>query len=390
MSALRQGPGRAAATGAASGFDIGACRRLVVKIGSALLTDDDGKLDRRWLAGVAADVAVRRQAGQQIIIVSSGAISIGSNVLGINRRRSRLEELQAAAAAGQVHLVHAYQEAFDAHGIAVAQVLLALGDTEDRRRFLNARGTLETLLEHGVVPVVNENDTVATEEIRYGDNDRLAARVAQMVMAEGLLLLSDVDGLYAADPRRDPQARHIPEVDGITADITAMAGDTRSDSGSGGMTTKLQAARIATHAGCSTVIASGAVCNPVAALLHGARCTVFHARGTPAAARKQWLAGALDVKGALELDAGAVAALSKGGSLLPVGVVSVSGSFSRGDPVLLIGPGGDELGRGLTAYASDEAARILRCRSGEIASRLGYQGRSVMVHRNDLVMFGKE
>ncbi len=382
-------PGQAS-KGPVGGFDLARCRRLVVKIGSSLLTDDDGKVNRRWLAGVAADVSARREAGQQMVIVSSGAISIGSNVLGINRRRSRLEELQAAAAAGQVHLVHAYQEAFDAHGIAVAQVLLALGDTEDRRRFLNARGTLETLLEHGVVPVVNENDTVATEEIRYGDNDRLAARVAQMVMAEGLLLLSDVDGLYTADPREHPDAEHIPEVGAITAGIAAMAGEARSGFGSGGMTTKLQAARIAIHAGCATVIGSGAVYNPLAALLNGGRCTVFHARGTPAAARKQWLAGALDVKGVLALDAGAVAALAKGSSLLPVGVVSVAGDFSRGDPVLLTGPDGEELGRGLAAYASDEAARIVRCRSGEIASRLGYQGRSVMVHRNDLVLFGKE
>lgn len=390
MTVRRQASGQPATAAVGGGFDLAACRRLVVKIGSALLTDDDGKVNRRWLAGVAADVASRREAGQQIVIVSSGAIAIGSNVLGIKRRRSRLEELQAAAAAGQVHLVHAYQEAFDAHGIAVAQVLLALGDTEDRRRFLNARGTLDTLLERGVVPVVNENDTVATEEIRYGDNDRLAARIAQMIMAEGLLLLSDVDGLYTADPATDPEAEHLAEVDGITAEITAMAGDARSGFGSGGMATKLQAARIATHAGCSTVIGSGAVYNPIAALVGGARCTVFQARGTPAAARKQWLAGALNVEGCLELDAGAVSALANGGSLLPVGVISVSGSFSRGDPVLLIGPGGEELGRGLTAYGSAEAVRILRCRSGDIATRLGYEGRSVMVHRNDLVLFGRE
>lgn len=387
MSAPRRVPEPATAHG---GFDLAACRRLVIKIGSSLLTDDEGKVNRRWLAGVAADVAASRKAGQQIVIVSSGAISIGSNVLRINRRRARLEELQAAAAAGQVHLVHAYQEAFDTHGIAVAQVLLTLGDTEDRRRFLNARGTLETLLERRVVPIVNENDTVATEEIRYGDNDRLAARVAQMIMAEGLLLLSDVDGLYTADPGTHPEAEHIGQVTGITAEIAAMAGEARSGLGSGGMATKLQAARIATHAGCSTVIGSGAVYNPVAALLGGARCSVFHARGTPAAARKQWLAGVLDVKGAMELDAGAVAALDRGGSLLPVGVVSVSGSFTRGDPVLLLGPAGEELGRGLAAYGSGDAARIVRCRSGDIASRLGYAGRPVMVHRNDLVLFGKK
>ena len=378
------------AAGTLRQFSLAACRRLVIKIGSALLTNEEGTVGRAWLAGVAADVAAARKNGQQVIVVSSGAISIGSRLLAIDRRRSRLEALQAAAAAGQVHLVRAWQEAFDAYGIAVAQILLALGDTENRRRFLNARGTLEKLLEHGVLPVVNENDTVATEEIRYGDNDRLAARVAQLVMADGLLLLSDVDGLYTADPGRDPGATHVREVTAITPEIEAMAAGARSPFGSGGMATKVQAARIAIHAGCTTVIASGRPERPISALLAGGRCTVFRASATPAAVRKQWLAGALAIGGSLTLDAGAVAALRGGASLLPVGVTAVSGAFSRGDPVLLLGAQGEEVGRGLAAYSAEEAGRILRCRSGEIAARLGYQGRAVMVHRDDLVMFGKE
>ena len=362
-------------------------RRLVIKIGSALLTDGTGKVNRLWLAGVAEDIASLRAAGQEVLVVSSGAISIGCGVLGIGRRRTRLDELQAAAAAGQVQLVHAYQEALNAHGLAVAQILLTLGDTENRPRYLNARGTLVKLLAHGVIPVINENDTVATDEIRYGDNDRLAARVAQMVMADGLVLLSDVDGFYTSDPGRDRDARHIAEVDRITDDMFAMAGVSRSGLGSGGMTTKLQAARIATHAGCSTIVANGAVERPIDSLRHGARHTVFHAGSTPAAARKQWLAGVLDVRGKLQLDRGAAAALAGGSSLLPVGVTGVFGDFCRGDPVTLVGEDGVELGRGLVAYESDEAAKIAGCRSADIGLRLGYPARSAMVHRNDLVLF---
>jgi glutamate 5-kinase len=273
-------------------FDPDNYTRLVVKIGSALLTDADGRVNRRWLGGVADDVAALRTAGKDVLVVSSGAIAIGSGILGVTRRRARLDELQAAAAAGQVRLVHAWQEALAVHDIAAAQVLLTLGDTEDRRRWLNARGTLSRLLAHGVVPVINENDTVATEEIRYGDNDRLAARVAQMVMADCLLLLSDVDGLYSADPNRQDAAVHVPRVEAITDEIIAMAGSSRSEIGSGGMATKLVAARIATYSGCATLVASGAVERPIAGLIRGARHTVFRPRGTPAAARKQWLAGA--------------------------------------------------------------------------------------------------
>ena len=373
-----------------SGIELNKLRRLVIKIGSSLLVNQDGRLDRDWLSGLAEDIATLNAASQQLLIVSSGAIAIGSNVLGINPRRARLEELQAAAAAGQVQLVYAFQEALGVHGIAAAQVLLTLDDTENRRRFLNARGTLSKLLEHRIVPVINENDTVATEEIRYGDNDRLAARVAQMVMADGLVLLSDVDGFYTADPGKHPDARHIPTVSRISDEMFEMAGESRSELGSGGMLTKLQAARIATRAGCSTIVASGANERPLHALANGGKCTVFKAEGTPAAARKQWLAGILEVRGELRLDPGAATALANGKSLLPVGLVEVVGNFRRGDAVTLVGANGEELGRGLAAYASDEATEIIGCRSEQIEPKLGYRGRTVMVHRDDLVLFGRD
>jgi glutamate 5-kinase len=373
-----------------SGVELNNLQRLVIKIGSSLLVNQAGRLDRDWLSGLAEDIASLHAANHQLLVVSSGAIAIGSTVLGINPRRSRLEELQAAAAAGQVQLVHAYQEALGEHGVSAAQILLTLDDTENRRRFLNAKGTLGKLLEHGVVPIINENDTVATEEIRYGDNDRLAARVAQMVMADGLVLLSDVDGFYTADPGKNPDAEHIPAVAKISDEMFAMAGESKSDTGSGGMATKLQAARIATHAGCSTIVASGAVEHPLHALANGGKCTVFKAEGTPAAARKQWLAGILEVRGELRLDPGAATALANGSSLLPVGLVEVVGNFRRGDAVTLVGANGEELGRGLAAYASDEAEVIIGCRSEQIEPKLGYRGRSVMVHRDDLVLFGRE
>jgi glutamate 5-kinase len=365
-------------------------RRLVVKVGSSLLVDDQGRLNRRWLKTLAADIAELQGAGHELLIVSSGAIAIGSSVLGINKRRARLADLQAAAAAGQVQLVHAYQEELGHHDISAAQILLTPEDTENRRRFLNARGTLGKLLERGVVPIINENDTVATEEIRYGDNDRLAARVAQLVMADALVLLSDVDGLYTADPGKDPDARHIPEVTRITPETEAMAGETRSDIGSGGMATKILAARIATHAGCSTIIAAGTAEHALKSLAGGARCTVFTAEGTPAAARKQWLAGVLEVQGDLGVDEGAARALRTGNSLLPVGVVSISGDFRRGDVVRISGPGGEELGRGLAEYSSIEANRLAGCQSDRIEEELGYRGRAVIVHRDELVLFDND
>ena len=365
-------------------------RRLVVKIGSALLVDDAELMNLNWLGDLAEDVAFLRSAGHQVLIVSSGAVAIGSHVLGISPRRSRLEELQAAAAAGQVQLVHAYQEALGRHGIKAAQILLTPDDTEIRRRFLNARGTLEKLLEHDVVPIINENDTVATDELRYGDNDRLAARVAQTVMADGLILLSDVDGLYTADPRCDTNAQFVDTVENITEKHFEMAGGSGGSLGSGGMRTKLQAARIATHAGCATIVASGALNRPLNALVNGGKCTVFTAEATPAAARKQWLAGVLEVCGELRLDAGAAAALQNGNSLLPVGMIEVVGHFQRGDAVTLVGADGQELGRGLAAYASDEAVAITGCRSEQIEDKLGYRGRSVMVHRDDMVLFNNK
>lgn len=373
-----------------SGFELARYRRLVIKVGSSLLINAEGQVDKVWLRGLADDIAALQVDGHEVLVVSSGAIAIGSTILDINKRRARLEDLQAAAAAGQVQLVNAYQRAFAEHAIGVAQVLLTLEDTENRRRFLNARGTLARLLERSVVPIINENDTVATEEIRYGDNDRLAARVAQLVMADALILLSDVDGLYTADPGKDPGAEHIAEVKSITDDVLRMAGETRSDIGSGGMATKVQAARIATHAGCSTVIASGAIARPLEALAAGGQCTVFRAAGTPAAARKQWLAGALEVRGELRLDDGAVQALIEGNSLLPVGLVAVIGNFRRGDVVTLVDIAGKELGRGLAEYSETEATNLIGCRSESIEERLGYRGRSVMVHRDQLVLFDDE
>lgn len=373
-----------------SGLFLANFRRLVIKVGSTLLVDDQGQLNRGWLDKLADDVASLASEGHEILIVSSGAIAIGSSVLGINKRRARLEDLQAAAAAGQVQLVHAYQEALRRHDIVAAQILLTPDDTENRRRFLNARRTLGKLIDRSVIPVINENDTVATTEIRYGDNDRLAARIAQLVMADALVLLSDVDGFYTADPGADADAEHIPLVTSISSDTLAMAGETRSDVGTGGMATKVQAASIATHAGCSTVIASGVISHPLKALNDGARCTVFQATATPAAARKQWLAGVLEVSGELQIDQGAVQALRDGSSLLPVGVATVVGNFRRGDVVALKDTSGTEIGRGLAEYSADDAVRLVGIRSDQIEKVLGYRERATMVHRDELVLFDNE
>jgi len=373
-----------------SGLVLSTCRRLVIKVGSSLLVDDQGALNRDWLEKLAEDIAALASEDHEVLIVSSGAIAIGSSVLGINKKRARLEELQAAAAAGQVQLVHAYQEAFRRHDISAAQVLLTPDDTEDRRRFLNARRTFGKLIERSVIPVINENDTVATTEICYGDNDRLAARIAQLVMADALVLLSDVDGFYTADPGADENAEHIPLVTSIDSATLAMAGETRSDVGTGGMATKVQAASIATHAGCSTIIASGAIPHPLRALDDGARCTVFQATATPAAARKQWLAGVLEVSGKLQLDQGAVQALRDGSSLLPVGVARVVGNFRRGDVVALHDAAGMAIGRGLAEYSANDAIRLVGIRSDQIESVLGYRERATMVHRDELVLFDND
>lgn len=373
-----------------SGRVLSTFRRLVIKVGSSLLVDDQGALNRDWLEKLAEDIAALARDGHELLVVSSGAIAIGSYVIGINKKRARLEDLQAAAAAGQVQLVHAYQEALCSHDISVAQVLLTPDDTEDRRRFLNARRTFGKLIDRSVIPVINENDTVATTEICYGDNDRLAARIAQLVMADALVLLSDVDGFYTADPGADENAKHIPIVTSIDSETLAMAGETRSDVGKGGMATKVQAASIATHAGCSTIIASGVISHPLKALNEGARCTVFRATATPAAARKQWLAGLLEVSGELHIDQGAAKALRDGSSLLPVGVAKVIGNFGRGDVVALKDPSGVQIGRGLAEYSADDATRIVGVRSDQIEEVLGYRARATMVHRDELVLFDNE
>jgi glutamate 5-kinase len=331
-------------------------------------------------------VAALVKRGQEVILVSSGAIALGRRHLALSPGKLRLEESQAAAAVGQIRLAHAYKELLDAHEITVAQILLTLGDTEQRRRYLNARGTLNTLLALGAVPVINENDTVATAEIRYGDNDRLAARVAQMVGADCLVLLSDIDGLYTADPQLDPGAEFISRVLEISPEIEAMAGGVSSDVGSGGMQTKLAAAKIAMGAGCHLCIAKGAFQHPLKRIEEGSRCTWFVPSSTPVATRKQWIAGTLRPAGAITVDEGAVRALMGGKSLLPAGVTRAVGRFERGDTVSIIGPDGLEVARGICAYSDGDAARIIGRKSADIEKVLGFRGRDEIVHRDDLVV----
>jgi glutamate 5-kinase len=362
-------------------------KRIVIKVGSTLLVDGDkGRLNRSWLESLAADVAALRKRGQEVILVSSGAIALGRRQLNLGSGKLKLEESQAAAAVGQIRLAHAYKELLDAHEITVAQILLTLGDTEQRRRYLNARGTLNTLLMLKAVPVINENDTVATAEIRYGDNDRLAARVAQMVGADCLILLSDIDGLYTADPKDDPDAQFIARVLEITPVIEAMAGGTGSALGSGGMQTKIAAAKIAVAAGCHLCISKGALEHPLQRIEDGARCTWFVPSSTPMATRKQWIAGTLKPAGAIAIDEGAVRALLSGKSLLPAGVTRAVGRFDRGDTVSIVGPGGVEVARGICAYSDADAARIMGRKSVEIEQLLGFRGRDEIVHRDDLVL----
>jgi glutamate 5-kinase len=362
-------------------------KRIVVKVGSALLVDaEKGRLNRAWLETFAADIVRMRKRGQEVIVVSSGAIALGRRHLALGEGKLRLEDSQAAAAVGQIRLAHAYKELLDAHEITVAQILLTLGDTEQRRRYLNARGTLNTLLGLGAVPVINENDTVATAEIRYGDNDRLAARVAQMVGADCLVLLSDIDGLYTANPAEDPDAEFIARVLEITPAIERMAGGAGTGMGSGGMQTKIAAAKIAVGAGCHLCIAKGAQPHPLQHIEEGARCTWFVPTSTPVATRKQWIAGTLRPAGAIVVDDGAVRALMSGKSLLPAGVTRAVGRFDRGDTVSIIGPDGTEVARGICAYSDGDAARIIGRKSGDIEAVLGYRGRDEIVHRDDLVV----
>lgn len=375
------------AAAARGGARLARAKRVVIKIGSALLVEQSsGRVSRAWLETLATDVAAMRARGQEVVIVSSGAIALGRRQLGLAPGKLKLEESQAAAAVGQIRLAHAWKEVLEQHDCAVAQVLLTLGDTEERRRYLNARSTLNTLLRLGAIPVINENDTVATAEIRYGDNDRLAARVAQMASADCLVLLSDVDGLYTADPTHDPQARFIAEVTGVTAEIEAMAGGSASDVGSGGMATKVLAGKIALAAGCNMCVTIGREPHPLRRIEAGGRCTWFVAKASPKTVRKQWIAGMLQPAGTLHVDEGAAKALRAGKSLLPAGVTRVDGKFERGDAVLVRDAAGVELARGLSAYSSDDARRARGRRSQELEAILGYRGRDELIHRDDLVL----
>ncbi len=362
-------------------------KRVIIKIGSALLVDEaSGKIRHDWLAALAEDIAALHARGQQVAVVSSGAIAVGRRHLGLTGRALRLEEKQAAAATGQIRLAHAYQEALARHDITVAQVLVTLDDTEERRRHLNARSTLNQLIALGAVPLINENDTVATQEIRYGDNDRLAARVAAMISADLLILLSDIDGMYEADPRKVPDAKHIPEIREITPEIEGMAGAAPEGYSSGGMITKVQAAKIALGGGCDMVLSEGHSLHAVRRLLEGGRCTWFIASANPRTARKRWIGGSLKSSGTIVIDDGAARALKRGGSLLPAGVVSVKGRFERGDLVTLRRVDGSEIGRGLCAYSNDDAARIAGHKTRDIETILGYRGRDELIHRDDLVL----
>lgn len=359
-------------------------KRIVIKIGSALLVEK-GRLRAEWLLGLAEDVADLRARGVDVVLVSSGSIALGRGVLGLPDTALALEQSQAAAAVGQIRLARAYEEALAPHGITTAQVLVTLEDSADRRRYLNSRATMEQLLSLGAVPIVNENDTVATDEIRFGDNDRLAAQVAVTVGADQLILLSDVDGLYSANPVLDPDATRFDVVDDITPEIEAMAGDPASSLSKGGMKTKVMAAKTATASGCAMAITEGSVMRPIKALDEGANATWFTAQTDPHAARKAWIF-AIKPRGAVRLDAGAVKALTDGKSLLPAGVTDVTGRFERGDSVAIEGPDGHILGYGLTRYASTEAKAIKGHRSGEIEKILGYTGRAALIHRDDMAL----
>lgn len=365
-------------------------KRIVVKVGSALLVDDKtGAIKASWLSSLIDDLSDARVRGAEIILVSSGAIALGRRTLGLPKGPLRLEQKQAAAAVGQIALAQAWTEALRTRNMVAAQVLVTLTDTEERRRYLNARATLSTLLEQGAVPVINENDTVATSEIRYGDNDRLAARVASMMSADCLVLLSDIDGLYTAPPNQKG-ATFLPVVEEITPEIEAMAGKPVSGVGSGGMITKIEAGKIALGAGCNMVIASGHEMHPLQRVLGGSRCTWFLANATALQSRKRWIAGTLQPIGHLVVDDGAAAALAKGKSLLPAGVKKLEGSFMRGDTVSIVTAQGREIARGLVAYDAGDAQRILGLKSSEIEKVLGFRGRDVLIHRDDMVLMGSD
>src|SRR5690625_1084842 len=368
---------------------LASARRLVIKIGSALLVDpEDGHFRTEWVAGLAEDLAALRARGQEVLVVSSGSIALGRQVLRLSPSPLSTETAQAAAAIGQTPLIRAWEEALAAHGLMTAQVLLTLADTQQRRRYLNGRATLAALLAHGAIPVINENDTVATDEIRFGDNDRLAARVALMADADVLVLLSDVDGLYTANPKTDPQATHLAEVAAITPEIEAMASGAGSALARGGMQTKLLAAKTAMQGGCAMAVTIGDVMRPLSTLENGGRATWFLPSATPAAARKQWIAG-MKPMGRIDIDAGAAAALRRGKSLLPAGVRGVEGDFERGDPVTIIDESGQTVGAALVGYCAGDARAIAGLRSDRIEAVLGHPGRAAMAHRDDMVIWGE-
>ena len=363
-------------------------KRLTVKIGSALLVDKAGKLRGEWLGGLARDIAALKEEGREVIVVSSGAIALGRGLLGLSAVSLTLEQSQAAASAGQIALSQAWAEALGRHSIVTGQILITPNITEERRYYINASTTIATLLGLGAVPIINENDSVATAEIRYGDNDRLSARVATMIEADCLVLLSDVDGLYTAPPARDPDAAHLPVVKAITPAVEAMAGGAASHLSRGGMTTKVEAGKIATQAGTAMIIAKGTNDHPLRALADGARHTLFHPAQTRAQARKRWIMGTLAVAGTLQVDAGAARALLTGKSLLPIGVTRINGEFERGDAIAVVDPEGAEIARGLAGLDSDEARLVMGKRSDAVVELLGAGNRGALVHRDNLVLVG--
>lgn len=368
--------------------DLSSFRRIVIKVGSSLLVERKGGLKREWLDALVDDIAGLHRSGADVLVVSSGAIAMGRSVLGLKKPVLELEEAQAAAAVGQIALSRSWAESLARHGITAAQVLLTYGDTEERRRYLNARATLGTLMRHRAIPVINENDTVATQEIRYGDNDRLAARVGTMASADCVVLLSDIDGLFTAPPQKDPRAEFVPLVPRITAKIEAMAGGAASELSRGGMMTKIEAAKIATSGGAAMLIANGTRLNPLGSVIEGARCTWFLSTSTPVTARKRWIGGTMEPRGILVVDDGAAGAMRAGKSLLPAGVRRVEGSFTRGDAVVVRGLDGGEVARGIVAFDALDAVQIMGRASRDIEKILGYSGRKEIIHRDDLVMSG--
>ncbi len=377
----------------ASSNAVKSAKRIVVKIGSALLVDPNTGVKQEWLDSLVADVATLHGNGAQILLVSSGAIAMGRNLLKLPRRALKLDENQAAAAVGQIELGRAWSQSLAKHNLVPGQILLTLHDTEGqtgRRSYLNARDTIERLLSVNAIPVINENDTIATSEIRYGDNDRLAARVATMMQADLLILLSDIDGLYTAPPVQDRNALLIPCVEKITPKIEAMAGSAGSELSRGGMVTKIEAGKIATRAGAAMIIASGKRNHPIASIIEGDPCTYFATQLNQSTARKVWIDGQLETSGAITVDEGAARALMRGKSLLPAGVTNVSGIFSRGDAVAIHALSGPLIGRGLIAYSSDEAAKILGAQSDKLEELLGYPGRPTLIHRDDMALISKE